>query len=78
MIRYGECKKFVQATGVSDSELPDCCESCHDDLDEGLSDLCTVRIGQRQFEVCCKVKMWAELQKDYEKNVWVGYDKVAG
>lgn len=58
------CRDFDKIEG-----FPGCCNSCHDDADEGYGELChsdiPITSGTTEASVCCKVMLWidAELLK---------------
>lgn len=46
-------------------EKPDCCNSCHDEFDEGYSDHLNVQLPDgRWTSVCCTVATWLRTNPD--------------
>ena len=67
----GRCKTLafklrnrLKKLGVSIpvEKFPVCCESCHDDFDNGRDDLCEIKDNGTVYDVCCEVKMWYLIQ----------------
>lgn len=55
------CEEFRKKFDISKN----CCNSCHQDFDEGYSDLCEIEIDHVIYQVCCSIDLqYKEKQKD--------------
>lgn len=56
----GSCEEMAKHFGLEQS----CCDSCHNDVDEGYSSLIEIEIEKGYFHVCCYMNSRYELSQE--------------
>ncbi len=55
---------------ISDPDKPNCCGSCHDDVEMGYGDLFELTLDDgRTFLGCCKVGEWLANRAGHQEGV---------